>query len=388
MKKKIAILGSTGSIGKTSLNIIDKDKKRFKIILLSANANYNLINKQIKKYHPKYFIVNDFNVFKKVKRKFKKIKIYNKFSDLPFKKLKFDMTISSIVGIAGLEPTLKFTKISKKILLANKEAIICGWHLIKKISRKSKTKIVPIDSEHFSINELTNSHKDDEIEKIYITASGGPFLRKPFSKFKKISVKDAISHPNWTMGKKISVDSSTMMNKILELLEAFNLFPYKKNKYEIVIHPQSLVHAIVFFKNGQGKFLYHQSDMRIPIANALYENKINIKKLFSKKLNNFNNIRDLKFEPVDKKKFPIVTLLSKKIYENSAPIILNASTEVLVNEFLKKKISYNSIYQSLIRVFKHKDFKKYAIKRSPNIDQIYKIDNWARRTTLMNIKKK
>ena len=151
MKKKIAILGSTGSIGRTSLDIIEKDLKKFKICLLSANSNYSLINKQIKKYKPNIFVINNFYVYKKILVKYRKknIKIYNKFSDLIKTKLKFDITISAIVGIAGLDPTLKFTKISKKILLANKESIICGWHLLKKVSAKSKTSIIPIDSEHY-----------------------------------------------------------------------------------------------------------------------------------------------------------------------------------------------------------------------------------------------
>ena len=310
--------------------------------MLSANSNYKEIKKQLKKFKPKYFIINNQIVYHKIlkKNKFKKTVILNSFLKIS-KKVKFDITISAIVGIAGLEPTIQFTRISKKVLLANKESIICGWHLIRNISKKNKTIMVPIDSEHYSIDQLTKNFKNEDIKKIYITASGGPFLRRSLKSFGKISPKEAATHPKWKMGTKISIDSSNLMNKTLELIEAYRLFPFTPNKYEIIIHPHSLVHAIVFFKNGQGKFLYHQSDMRIPIANALYENKINMKKLLSKKLNNFNNIRDLKFEPVDKKKFPIVTLLSKKIYNNSGSIILNASNEVLVNEFLKNRLSFN-----------------------------------------------
>ena len=359
MKKKIAILGSTGSIGTTSLKIFQKDLKKFKIILLSARSNYSLINKQIKKYKPEYFIINDTKVFQKIKNKYKrkKIKIYNKFSDLNLKNKKFDITISAIVGIAGLEPTIKFISTSKKILLANKETIICGWHILEKICKKTKTSVVPIDSEHFSINELTKNYEDQDIKKIYITGSGGPFLRKPIKKFKNIKVKEAIKHPNWEMGKKISVDSSNMMNKVFEVIEAFKLFPFNKKKYEIIIHPQSLIHAIVFFKNGQTKLLYHEPDMKIPIANAIYENKIDIKILKTKKSDFLKDFDYLKFEKVDKKKFPIVTLLSERIYKNSGAIILNASNEVLVNEFLKKQIAFNSIYPSLKRVFRDKDLK-------------------------------
>ena len=188
MTKKIAILGSTGSIGTASLNIFKKDLKKFKIVLLSANSNYSLINKQIKIYKPKYFIITDRIVCEKIKKKYKKnkVKIYNKFSEINLKKIKFDITISAIVGIAGFEPTVKFVSHSHKILLANKETIICGWHIIKNLSKNKKSEIIPIDSEHFSINQLTKNFKDKDIEKIYITASGGPFLNKSLQSFKSL----------------------------------------------------------------------------------------------------------------------------------------------------------------------------------------------------------
>ena len=384
MKKKIAILGSTGSIGQTSLDIIKKNSKEFNIIILSANSNYILINSQIKKYKPKIFIVNDLKVFKKVKKKYKnkKIKIYNKFSELSLSKIRLDITISSIVGIAGLEPTIKFIKNSKKILLANKETIICGWHIIKNICKKNKTEIIPIDSEHFSINQLTKNFQDKDIEKIFITASGGPFLNRPLKSFKNIKAKDAIKHPKWKMGKKISIDSSNLMNKVLELIEAYRLFPFDPKKYEIVVHPQSLIHAIVLFKNGQTRFLYHETDMKIPIANALYQNNFNIKNITKTRKDILKNFERLKFKKVDKKRFPIVTLLSKFFNRDSGPIILNASNEVLVDKFLKGKISFRSIYFYLRAVLGHKDFKKYAIKRSPDINDIYRIDSWARSKTI------
>ncbi len=388
MKKKIAILGSTGSIGQASLQIIQKNSERFKIILLSANSNYSLIINQIKKYKPKYFVVNDKFVFKKIlkKNKTQQTKIFNKFSNLPFK-IKFDITISAIVGIAGLEPTIYFIKKSKKVLLANKESIICGWHILKKISKINNTKLLPIDSEHFSINELTKDFKNSDIKKIYITASGGPFLKKPLKYFKNIKAKDASKHPKWKMGKKISIDSSNLMNKVFELIEAYKFFPFDEKKYEILIHPQSLIHAIVFFKNGQTKFLYHETDMKIPIANALYNNKINISSLIKKEGNFLKNLQHLKFSKVDKKRFPIVTLLTKKVYQNSGPIILNASNEVLVENFINNKISFNAIYQYLRVLFRDRDFNKYAIKKSPNTKEIYRIDKWARMKTIEVIKK-
>mgnify|MGYP001158613907 FL=1 len=389
MKKKIAILGSTGSIGKTSLEIFQKDSKNFNIILLSANSNYLNISKQIKKFKPKYFIIGNYSVFKKIQKKYKKknINIYNKFSDLP-NNIRFDITISAIVGIAGLQPTINFIGKSKKILLANKESIICGWHILKKKSETAKTDIIPIDSEHFSIFQLTKNCKDSDIKKIYITASGGPFLKTPIKNFKKIKASSALKHPNWNMGKKITIDSSNLMNKVFELIEAYKFFPFNSNKYEILIHPQSLIHAIVLFKNGQTKLLYHETNMKIPIANAIYNNKINIKNFFNSKKDFLYQLKNLIFEKVDKKRFPIVTLLSKKLHQNSASIILNASNEILVESFIQNKISYNDIYHSIKRVFKDRDFNKYAIKKNPDINGIYKIDNWAREKTKEIINKK
>ena len=382
-KRNVAILGSTGSIGKAALDIFISDKKNFKVILLSAKSNYSLIIKQIKKIKPSYFIINDYDVFQKVSKKFNnsKTKILNNYKNLPIK-INFDITISCIVGIAGLEPTIEFIKRSKKILLANKESIICGWHIINNISKKYKTTIVPVDSEHFSIHQLTKNFKNSDLKKIYLTASGGPFLKKPLSSFSKIRVKDAIRHPNWSMGKKISIDSSNLMNKVLEIIEAYKFFPFSIDKYEIIIHPQSLIHAVVIFKNGQVKFLYHETDMKIPIANAIYDNNFDITKIIKSKKQFLKNSTFLNFEKVDKKKFPIVTFLKRKIYNNSSPIILNASNEILVDCFIKGKISFNGIYRYLKLVFNDRDFKKYAIKKTPSIKDIYEIDNWAREKTL------
>ena len=390
MKKKIAILGSTGSIGKTSLGIFDKNLRNFSIFLLSSKSNYKIICNQIQKYKPNYFVIIDKSIYERVRRKFKKNKtqIKNNFKDVNLKKLKIDITISSIVGIAGLEPTIKFLRKSKKLLIANKETIICGWHIIKRLAEKYKTKIIPVDSEHFSIRELTKNSKDINIKKIYLTASGGPFLNKSLKYFNSIKAYQAIKHPKWKMGKKISIDSSNLMNKVLELIEAYRLFPFKKNKYEIIIHPQSLVHAIVIFKNGQTKFLYHDTDMRIPISNAIFEDNLNDKNFIHFNQNILKNFENLKFIEVDKKKFPIVTLLKKYSIDNSGPIILNASNEVLVSKFIEGIISFNSIYAYLKAVLRHKDYKKYAIKRSPNISEIYEIDKWARQKTLELIKKK
>jgi len=382
MKQLISILGSTGSIGLTTLKIIEKKKNLLKVDTLVANKNYNLICKQVIKFKPINFIITDAITFLKVKKKFKKskTKIVNNFSDLSIKKT--DITISAIPGLLGLKPTLNFIKISKKILLANKESIICGWDILKKSAKKYKTIIIPIDSEHFSIQQLLKNHKTSEIKKIYITASGGPFLNLPIKKFKFIKPTDAVKHPKWKMGKKISIDSATLMNKILELAEAYKIFPYEKNKYQIVIHPQSLVHAIVVLKNGITKFLYHKPDMIIPIANAIFNSRIDISDFFKKNSQKSNKIDNLQFKKVDKTRFPMIKLIPKLNAHVSAPIIINASNEILIDLFLKNKISFSSISDYVSRVLKDKNYKKYAIYKANNLNRINTIDNWARLTVL------
>ena len=384
MKKKITILGSTGSIGLTSLEIIKKDKQNFETYILSANKNYNLICKQIKEYSPKIFIVNDKKTYLKILLKFKnkKIKIFNNFKFK--KKNKSDVTISAIPGIAGLEPTIEMIRQSRKMLIANKESIICGWELIKKEAKKNKTKIIPVDSEHYSIFKLIENVPKNLISKIYLTASGGPFLDFTIKNLKKVKPKNALKHPKWNMGKKITIDSSTLMNKIFELVEAQKLFDFPQNKFDIIIHPNSLVHAILELKNGIKKFIYHDTSMKIPIANAIYDGQINIKKIYRKKFKlKFEN---LYFKEVDKKIFPAITLKDKVNKYPSAPIILNAANEVLVEQFLKEKIGFLDINKFIMAILKDKNYKKYAIKKPNNINQINLIDIWARSSTLKKIK--
>ena len=383
MKKKISILGSTGSIGLSTLSIIRKKNKLFKIYLLAANKNLNLISYQIKKYKPYVFIISDYKAFKKIKKKFKSSKtlILNTFNEIPMSKV--DITIAAIPGLAGLKPTLFMATKSKKLLIANKESIICGWNLIKKNSRKYKTEIIPVDSEHFAISELLKLHNLKEIEKIIITASGGPFLNLNKNKFKNIKPKDALNHPKWQMGKKISVDSATLINKILELIEAQKLFNIPEEKLKILIHPESLVHAIIKLKNGLIKFIYHETSMIIPLANAIFNNKI--------KINDFLKLNDkkkylLSFREVDKNIFPIIRI-KKRINEYpSTSIILNASNEILVDQFLNKKIPFSSISKIIMSILNDRNYKKYAIRKPKNIDQINFIDLWAKHTTLKKIK--
>ena len=384
MKQTISILGSTGSVGLSTLKIIDKKKNLFKIEILSANQNFKLATKQIKKYKPRYFIIANINIYKKLKNNFKnkKVKIINNFNHINLKK-KIDITVSAIPGIAGLKPTIIMTKLSKKILIANKESVICGWNLIQNNAKRYKTKLIPVDSEHYSILKLLENHKINEIKKIYITASGGPFLNYKVHQLKNIKLEDALKHPKWKMGKKITVDSSNLMNKILELIEAKKIFDIPEKKLDVIIHPECLIHAIIELKNGLNKIIYHETSMIIPLANAIFDNNLNIEEFLKIKKNiKGNNIKNLTFKKVNSKIFPAIKL-KKRLFElPSTPIVINAVNEVLVGQFLKKKIPFISFFKSIMSILNDRNYKKYAIKQPNNIKEILLIDAWARKTIL------
>ena len=382
MKKKIAILGSTGSIGKSTLDIIRKDKKSFEIVFLSANNNYAKLVQQAKEFKVKNIFIKNKIFYERVKKSLKnsKTKVYS--GDISITNIvskKIDYTMAAIVGVAGLQPTIDAIKISKTVALANKESIICGWEILSKLVKRYKTKIVPVDSEHFSIMELTKDIRDDEVEEIIITASGGPFLNSPINKLNHAKPKEAINHPNWKMGKKISVDSANMMNKVFEVIEAYKLFKFNKKKYKIVIHPQSYVHSIVRFKNGLIKMILYNTDMKIPISNTIYKNEnsfSNESKIDTKILTN------LSFEKVNINKFPSIKLIKKCLNSGySTPIIINASNEVLVGLFLKGKINFLDIVATINKIFKDKDFNKYAKRKPKSVNDIKIIDEWARLKT-------
>ncbi len=374
---KIAILGSTGSIGENTLKIIKKDKKNFVINLLTTNKNINKIFNQAKEFKVKNIIVSDLNSYRKAKIKFKKsrIKIYNNFNYLnKIIKTKNDLVMSSITGLNGLYPTLKSIKYTKKILIANKESIICGWNLINKELRKYKTNFVPVDSEHFSIWSLLQNNKSTNIEKIFITASGGPFLKLPKKNFSKISVKKALNHPNWRMGKKITIDSATLMNKVFEVIEAKNIFHLNYNKISILTHPKSYLHAILKFNNGLTKLLLHDPNMKIPIYNSIYSS--NIKPMKSHALN-LKILNNLELREVDTKKFPLIKILNKLPNNPSLfETVLITINDYLVFKFLKKRINFEKLIQLIAKISNFKEFQKFKKIKPKNIDDIYQLRDY------------
>jgi 1-deoxy-D-xylulose-5-phosphate reductoisomerase len=378
MKKKVAILGSTGSIGKTLIKILKKDIDNVEISLITGNKNTNELIKQEKIFKVKNIIVTNYKAFVYLKKFFNKknINIYNNFDSINkiFNKKKIDYVMNAISGLNGLDPTLKIIKFTKKIAIANKESIICGWPFIQEALKINKTEFIPIDSEHYSIYSLIGDSKDNDIEQIYITASGGPFNNYALKRFKSIKLKSALKHPNWKMGKKITIDSATMMNKVFEIIEAKKIFDIKYNKLNILIHPKSYVHALVKFKNGLTKILIHDTNMTIPIFNSYHvENK---KKILTKKLD-FSIINNLDFQTVNSNKFPVVKILDGLPNRHSLfETVIVAANDTLVNMFLNKKIKFLDISKCLLKISKNHEFIKYKRILPRNIEDIVKLSKY------------
>ena len=379
MKKRIAILGSTGSIGKTLINILKKDKKNFEIVLLTANKNDKELLKQAKIFNVKNLILTNNDSYFKIKKKItsKQINLFNNFES--FNKIfknKIDYVMSSISGIEGLKPTINIIKYTNMIAIANKEAIICGWDIIDKELKKNKTNFIPVDSEHFSIHYALKNNSIKNIEKIYLTASGGPLNNLPLNKFKYIKISQALNHPNWNMGKKISIDSATMMNKVFEIVEAKKIFNIPYKKLDILVHPKSYVHAIVKYSDGMIKIIAHDTNMKIPIFNTLYHDKNNFLK--TKKLE-INKLNQLNFSKVNFKKFPLVRIISKLSNKNSLfeTIIVSANDE-LVKLLLNNKIKFTDISKKLIKFLSFSEFSKYKYIQPKKIESIEKLNKYVR----------
>jgi len=370
MKKKIAILGSTGSIGKSCLKIIGRDPINFKVELLTAKKNYKLLLKQAKKFSVKNIIITDEKSYQTaISQNIKNIKIYKNFDD--FKKIfpkKIDYVMSAIVGLDGLIPTINIIKYTKMIAIANKEAIICAWNLIKKKLKHHNTKFIPVDSEHFSIWYALKKYKNSNINKIYLTASGGSLLNIPKSKFNKIKLSEILKHPNWKMGKKITVDSSTMMNKVFEIIEAKKIFNLNYNQLEILIHPKSYIHAIIKFNDGMIKIIAHDTTMEIPIFNSIYADKNKIIKTSEIDIQKLNN---LNLKKMDLKKFPIVSVLNNLPKKDSLfETALVSINDKLVNQFLEGKIKYNDLNVKMSKILNRLEIKRLKKKLPSTISKV------------------
>ena len=374
MKKKIGILGSTGSIGTTLLNVVNK--KNTEVYFLMANKNYKKILKQAKLYSVKYVIITDKTSFKKAKKfnNNKKIIIINNYNFHEIIDTKLDYVMSAITGIAGLKPTFEIIKFTKNIAIANKESIICAWPLIKKELIKFNTEFVPVDSEHFSIWSEINKIDLNKIDKIYLTASGGPLLNYKSKNKKKIKISSILKHPTWKMGGKISVDSATMMNKCYEIIEAKNLFNLEYKQIKILIHPNSYIHAIILYKNGLSKIVLHDTTMKIPIFNSIYgtntpykyDNKIDI-----------NKLNNLKLQQVKTKEYPIIKCL--KYLQNNHTLyetVIVTINDFFVDKYLKKKINFFDISKLVLKFINNDKFKIYKKSSANSVDEILNLNEF------------
>lgn len=375
MKKRIAILGSTGSIGTQSLEVILCYPESFEVEVLTANNNSELLISQARKFNPNAVIIANEEKYLEVK---------NALSDLPIKVFagnksiseiveseNVDIVIAAMVGFSGLMPVINALENNKKVALANKETLVVAGSLIKKISENKAISIIPVDSEHSAIFQCLVGENEKAVEKLILTASGGPFRTKKIEELEQVTLKEALTHPNWTMGAKVTVDSATMMNKGLEVIEAHWLFNVPTNKIEVVVHPQSIIHSMVQFTDGSIKAQLGLPDMRTPIQYALtYPNR------FENKLDriDFTKLNQLTFETPDTKKFPCLNLAYSALNKGgNMPCIMNAANEIAVQKFLNEKIKFNSIPQLI-----EETMQKTTFIKNPSLNDLITTDSEAR----------
>ena len=382
--KKIAILGSTGSIGTQTLEVINNNKNIFKVELLTANSNFKLLANQANKFNPKVVIINDVTWVDELSKLIKNPKIeilhgteslnnFSKYCDI-------DLVVTAVVGKSGLLPTVNAINNNVDIALANKETLVVAGRQILDLLKKSKSKLLPVDSEHSAIFQCLNGEKKSNLEKIILTASGGPFRGKDLNFLKSVNKENALNHPNWEMGKKISIDSSSLMNKGLEVIEAKFLFDIDIKDIDVVIHPESIIHSMVQFNDGSIIAQLGEPDMRLPIQYALgYPERLNN----SYKRYDFINSGSLNFEKPCYKTFNNLKLaFDAAEKEGNSPCILNAANEVVVSAFLEDKIKFLDMTYII-----EESLNKISYIANPNLDQLIETDRLTREYTQEKIKK-
>ena len=366
--KNVVVMGSTGSVGIQSLDVISKNKSH-KVIGLSCYSNADLIFEQTKEYLPNFVAIevidpshNLFNLCKE--NNIKLITGNNASCNIPFDNL--DLAINAIVGTAGLKPTIELVKNGIDIALSNKESLVLGGHIIMPLAQKNNVNIIPVDSEHSAIFQCLNGENLKELKKIILTGSGGPFLETPIDKFNTITPDQALKHPNWDMGAKISIDSATMMNKALELIEALWLFNIKLDKIQITIHPQSIVHSMVEFVDGSYKAHLGLPDMKVPIQYALtFPNRTN-SSVGSLDFENLN----LDFRKPDLERYPILSLVEELINLGGNRVaVMSMANDYIVERFLDRKISFNEIFYLIQEVV-----NEFASDDLPSLEELFILD--------------
>ncbi len=376
--KKILILGSTGSIGINTLNVIRNLPGQFEITALTVNTRIDLLEPQINEFRPKAVVVKDKKLGQQLKKKIQdKCEILTGEEGLieAAASLDYDIFVGAMVGFSGLAPTLEAVKRGKIIALANKETLVVAGEMVTGMCKDFNAMLVPIDSEHSAIFQCLEGEKRDSVEKLILTASGGPFLHKSKDELKAVTIREALNHPNWKMGYKITIDSASMMNKGLEIIEARWLFGLKKEQIDVVIHPQSIIHSMVQFCDGSIKAQMGLPDMKLPIQYALtYPERLpnNYERT------NLSKIGKLTFSAPDMEKFECLRLAYEALEAGgTAPCILNAANEVAVDKFLKGKIIFSRIPHLINRAL-----EKIENHRSPSLNTIYECDKNTREFVL------
>lgn len=371
--KQIAILGSTGSIGKSTLDVVRHFPGKFKVACLSANSNLGELNSQIREFKPRFVCVNDEEAAGKVRRKTKADVFFGQdgLKEMVARK-EVDKVLLAISGIAALAPFLQAIESGKEIALANKEALVAAGPIIMRKARKKNIKVIPIDSEQSAIWQCLDGRNKKELKKIYLTASGGPFRNASRRDLRNITIRKVLDHPRWKMGKKITVDSATLMNKGLELLEAMFLFDVPPEKIQVLIHPEAIIHSMVEFIDGVLLAQLSATDMRIPIQYALsYPDRLSSNSFPQV---DFYKLKALHFEEPDFRKFPCLGLAYRAARElGTMPAVLNAANEVCVEEFLGKRLPFISI-----PIVIEKAMDRHRNITEPDLEDILDADSWAR----------
>jgi 1-deoxy-D-xylulose-5-phosphate reductoisomerase len=379
MKKiNIAVLGSTGSIGRNTLEIVDFLSDRFNVIGLAAGRNLELLSSQIKKYRPEivslerecdadFLKAQDLSDSVQILYGQKGTEEIARFRDA-------DIIVAAITGISGLRSTIAAVKSGKKVALANKESMVVAGPLIQKLAKNSGAQIYPVDSEHSGVFQCLAKEDKKNVKRVILTASGGPFFQSTKEEMDNSTIEDALNHPRWEMGRKVTIDSATMMNKGLELIEARWLFDLQPDQLDVLIHPQSIVHSLVEMCDGSVIAQLSQTDMKIPIQYALTYPEREEAPLPPL---NLSQIKSLEFYEVDTEKFPMILLAREALEEgDSAPVALNAANEVTVNAFLKKKIAFSDIFYVISTIMR--DHKKKLVD---NLDDILSVDRETKQQT-------
>lgn len=372
--KNILILGSTGSIGINALNVVRNFPEKFNISALSVNTRIDLLEPQIEEFNPAVVIVKDSKAAKKLKEKIKnKCEVLSGIDGLCFAAANcdYDILIGAMVGFAGMAPTVEAIKRGKRIALANKETLVVGGELVTSLCKKHNADIIPVDSEHSAIYQCLVGENKNEIEKLILTASGGPFLNNDKNSLSEVTVKEALNHPNWNMGDKITIDSASMMNKGLEVIEARWMFNIPKEKIEVLVHPQSIIHSMVEFVDGSIKAQLGLPDMKLPIQYAL-----SFPERFSSEFKriDFSKIRNLTFFEPDLEKFECLKIAYEVLETGGlAPCILNAANEIAVDKFLHGQIKFSNI-PGLI----NKALDKFENHKTPDLEMIFEYDKMTR----------